>query len=138
MLKLGYRIFVIKRKKNAIEIVEKSYTNYIIIATIFLVYAFYQLPIEMAFYVEDRKISHDFYYKSDSPYGGSVVFKKLIFSGNNKYFALLRIIILILLITLLVYYMKLESYEYCNCSFEIWTDFNVFPHAENFYESQIY
>ena len=137
-VKIGLPNFCYQEEKNAIEIVEKSYTNYIIIATIFFLYAFYQLPIEMAFYVEDRKISHDFYYKSDSPYGGSVVFKKLIFSGNNKYFALLRIIILILLITLLVYYLKLESYKYCHCSFEIWTDFNVFPHAENFYESQIY
>ena len=137
-VKIGLPDFCYQEEKNVIEIVEKSYTNYIIIAIIFFVYAFYQIPIEMAFYVEDRKISHDFYYKSDSPYGGLVVVKKLIFSGDNKYFALLRIIILILLITLLVYYMKLESYKYCHCSFEIWTDFNVFPHAENFYESQIY
>nr|XP_022287176.1 uncharacterized protein LOC111099942 [Crassostrea virginica] len=136
-VKIGLPNFCYQEEKNAIEIVEKSYTNYIIIATIFFVYAFYQLPIEMAFYVEDRKISHDFYYRSDSPYGGLVVFKKLIFSGDNKYFALLRIIILILLITLLVYYMKSESYKYCNCSFEIWSDINVFRHAENVYESQI-
>ena len=103
-------------------------------------YLFYQLPIESAFHVEDRKIERGYYYKTDSPYGGSVIFRKLIFSGNNKYFAIARIIVLIIVLIILVYILKDKVYASCSCSLELWSDFdwNIFPHAENFYQDKLY
>lgn len=120
--------------------VETSFVNYIVISVILFVYIFYQLPIEMAVYVEDRKIDDSFYYKSDSPSGCSIIFKRVIFSRNNKYFALIRIIIMILTLILLVFLLKSEIYKSCNCSLELWTNFdwNIFPHAEDFYRDNIF
>ena len=137
-VKIGFPYFCYQKDKNNPELVERSYVNYIIVSIIFLVYAFYQLPIESAFYVEDRKIAHGFYYRSDSPFGGSVILKKNIFSGNNKYIAAVRILAMIGSIIGLVYYAKSKTYEYCYCSFELWPNLNVFINAETYYGNKEY
>lgn len=133
-VKIGFPYWCYLEHEKALHKVEKSFVNYIVISIILVMYLFYQLPIESAFHVEDRKIERGYYYKTDSPYGGSVIFRKLIFSGNNKYFAIARIIVLIIVLNILVYILKDKVYASCSCSLELWSDFdwNIFPHAENF------
>lgn len=122
-------------EKNTFVLIEKSYVTYIVISIIFFVYSFYPIFIEMAYYIEDRKPVDGNYYMSDSPYSPSIICKRVIFSGNSKYFATLRIIIILMLLTGLVYKLKSEIYDWCDCSIEVFNDIGSFQDAENLYKS---
>lgn len=72
---------------------------------------------------------------SDSPWGLSIIIKRLIFSGNSKTLATLRITIIVVLFTSLVYYLKSEIYYSCECSMELSNVAVSFQDAENLYIS---
>lgn len=129
-VKIGFLFWCFNESNT--EEVEKSYVIYIVICFVLLAYSFYPIIIEVPFYIEDRKTDSGNYYMSDSPYCVSKCFKRLFFSGNNKYIATLRILFCVLLLITLVYYLKSESYDLCNCSLEIDIYETIFFDAENF------
>lgn len=118
---------------NSTSIVEKSYVNHIVIFIVLFTYCFYPLAMEMAFYIEDRKMRQGFYYMSESPYGPSVFCKRILFAGNNKYLATLRVILIVTVLTTLVYYIKSEVHDLCKCLLKSSNDNQSFMHAENIY-----
>lgn len=118
---------------NSTSSIEKSYVNYIVIFIVLFTYCFYPLAMEMAFYIEDRKLSHGFYYMSESPYGPSVFCKRILFAGNNKYLATLRVILIVTVLTTLVYYIKSEVFNICKCVLKSSNDNQSFRRAENIY-----
>lgn len=133
-VKIGFP-FNCYKEHNKYVPVEKSYVIYIVISIIFFFYSIYPIFIEMAFYIEDRKSDDGNYYMSDSPWGLSIIIKRLIFSGNSKKLATLRITIIVVLFTSLVYYLKSEIYYSCECSMELSDVAVSFQDAENLYIS---
>ncbi|XP_052716615.1 uncharacterized protein LOC128189161 [Crassostrea angulata] len=118
---------------NSTSSIEKSYVNYIVIFIVLFTYCFYPLAMEMAFYIEDRKMSQGCYYMSESPYGPSVFCKRILFAGNNKYLATLRVILIVTVLTTLVYYIKSEVFYICKCVLKSSNDNQSFRRAENIY-----
>lgn len=133
-VKLGYP-FWCYTDNNTTMVVEKSYVNYIVIFIIFFTYCFYPLAIESAFYIEDKKTVQGTYYMSESPYSPSVLCKRILFAGNNKYLATLRIIIFVTVLTSVIYRIKEYVYDNCNCILKTSNDNESFQHAENIYSN---
>lgn len=131
-VKLGYP-FWCYIDNNTTMVVEKSYVNYIVIFIIFFTYCFYPLAIESAFYIEDKKMVQGYYYMSESPYSPSVLCKRILFAGNNKYLATMRIIFFVTVLTCVIYFIKSCVYDHCNCSLKSSNDNQSFQHAENIY-----
>lgn len=130
-VKIGYPFLCYT--DNGTSIVEKSYVNHIVIFIILFTYFFYPLAMEMAFYIEDRKMPQGFYYMLESPYGPSVFCKRILFAGNNKYLATLRVILIVTFLTTFVYYLKSEGHDICNCLLKSSNDNQSFMRAENIY-----
>lgn len=131
-VQLGYP-FWCYTDNNTTTVVEKSYVNYILIFIIFFTYCFYPLAVESAFYIEDKKTVQGYYYMSESPYSPSVLCKRILFAGNNKYLATLRIILFVIVLTSVIYGIKEYVYDNCHCSLRSSNDDESFKHAENIY-----
>lgn len=125
-----FRCYIGNKKNN---IIEKSYVNYIVVTIIFFTYCFYPLAIEMAFFIEDRKMVQGSYYMSESPYSPSVFCKRMLFSGNSKHLAALRIIFLVIVLTSVIYKVKSEFHDCCNYALKSSNDNQSFQHAETIY-----
>lgn len=134
-VKIGYSF--VCYMENTPVLLEKSYMNGIVIFIVLFVYSFFPFIIEMAFYIEDRKINDGYFFKSESPYSPSVIFTRILFYENNKYIATLRIIGLLVVISFLGLIVKALVYNTCQCSLKSSNRNTTFLDAENFYQNRL-
>ena len=135
-VKIGYN-FVCYMENNKKVQIEKSHMNGIVVFIVLFVYSFFPFFLEMAFYIEDRKRNDGYFFKSDSPYGSSVILTRFLFSGNSKHFAILRIILLLSFLSGVGLLVKASVYDSCQCSLKSSNRNTSFLDAENLYETSI-
>ena len=132
-MKIGYN-FVCYMENNKKVQIEKLHMNGIVVFIVLFVYSFFPFFLEMAFYIEDRKRNDGYFFKSESPYGSSVILTRFLFSGNSKHFAILRIILLLSFLSGVGLLVKASVYDSCQCSLKSSNRNTSFLDAENHYE----